>query len=39
MMGGMLTWVKVVEVHGALSYRLQTERKIEKIQVSITSRA
>lgn len=39
MMGGMLTCVRVVEVHGALSYRLKTERKIEKIQVSITGRA
>ena len=39
MMGVMLTWVKVIEVHGALSFRLLTERKIEKIQVSLTGRA
>ena len=38
-MGGMLTWVKVLEVHGVLLYRQLTERKIEKIQVSTASRA
>ena len=38
-MGGMLSCVKVVEVHGALFFRLITERQIEKVQVPIAGRA